>query len=60
MGVGNGTVAKKAGTVGFGLYLMYYTQDFCGVLDLPALAQHLVDIHGFSRQGDFAFSDSGG
>lgn len=39
---------------------MFYTYDFCVVLDLPALAQHLVDTHGFSRQGDFAFSDSGG
>lgn len=29
-------------------------------MDLPALAQHLVDTYGFSRQGTFAFSDSGG
>ena len=51
---------RLLGTVGFGLYQIDYTQDFSGVLDRPALVQHLAGTHGFFHQGDFALPDSGG
>ena len=46
--------------VGFGLNQIDYTQDFSGVLVRPALVWHLVNIHGFFQQDDFAFPENGG
>ena len=54
------TLRRLLEAVGFGLYQIDYTQDFSGVLVRPALVRHLVDIHGFFQQGDFAFPENGG
>ena len=54
------TLRRLLEAVGFGLYQIDYTQDVSGVLVRPALVRHLVDIHGFFQQGDFAFPENGG
>ena len=47
-------------SVGCGLYQIDYTQDFSGTLVKPALVQHLVRVHDFFQQGQFAFPENGG
>ena len=47
-------------SVGCGLYQIDYTQDFSGTLVRPALVQHLVRVHDFFQQGQFAFPENGG
>ena len=39
---------------GYGLYSIDYMQDFSGVLDREALADHLCAFEGFREQGDLA------
>ncbi|MEW8688046.1 MAG: hypothetical protein AB2556_19720, partial [Candidatus Thiodiazotropha sp.] len=39
---------------GYGLYCIYYTQDFSRVLDREALVDHLCASEGFPKQGDLA------